>query len=388
MAKQPNQRLAPAGRRSSYAVALTVGLLFSGTAFSQVDQAQTAGGITAAPSAAAQKVSNRGFSEADYAEIDARMKRATAIVERLRAEANSNFFSAGWENALLTRLYKLSAADLAQMTEARTYADVMASITALTRAAKTNAKSHGFGTNNLVFHAISACRLLDTRNAVGTLPANTTRLVNMSNSSTQGGAAGCSTTIRDADPVIGDNSAWGALALNATVFSNGAGPAFLRLRPAGSTNTTAYLNWVAAGSQVANAGIVPLDTSGQFEMFATSFTEVTIDVFGAFGKTRQLTCLEVFNAAPSTVNPNSFAFVGDANIDACPAGYVDTGYIWHYAGGSGGLGPWTNSRTVAPGSSSNAGLGWTHVAPTSSNDGSAITVYPGRRCCSIPDVTQ
>lgn len=328
------------------------------------------------------------WTTAEQAEMAARISYARAIVERLRPEAESNSFSRGWDMALSSRLYNRPAGDLAKMASLETYADVGKALATGARNGRATQKDHGYGTNNLVFHAIAPCRLVDTRLAVGTLPANTTRIVGMSDSSTQGGAADCSTAIRGADPAIGDNSAWGALALNVTVANTAAGPAFLRLRPVGAQATSAFLNWTAANSQVANAGIVQLadvGVEGQFEMFASSSTDVIIDVFGAFGRTRQMTCSNVYNTVDSSVNPDDFISLDDADVAACPAGSVDVGYVWDYTGGDGGLAPWQNCSVRSDGS---CGLGFTHVRPSALIPGTTITFRAGRKCCSIPDVTQ
>ena len=282
---------------------VAVGMLAAGIAVAQT-QDQTRSAI-APIEASSEKATT--FSAGEMAEIGARMQYGRAIIARLRPEAVSNYFTPDWDVALTARIYNVPSADLAKMTSLATYAEISAAVNGARRTSKTTLKDHGFGTNNLVFHSITPCRLLDTRVAIGMLPASTTRVVDTT-SSTLGGAAGCATALGNADPVIGNNSAWGAIAANVTVANTGAGPAFLRLRPAGSANTSAFLNWTAANSQVANAGIIALADvgfDGQFEMFASSATDVIIDVLGAFGKTRQMTCSNVYNAADSAVDPDS-----------------------------------------------------------------------------------
>ena len=325
------------------------------------------------------------FTNEELAEINSRMQMARGIVDQLRPQAVVDRYSPGWDLSLMGRLLNQSSTDLAEIKSVRTMDDVNAAL-GTGRANRAVQKTHGFATNNLVFHTISPCRLLDTRNAIGILPANTTRSMNMNNSDTSGGTTGCSTTIENADPVIGTNTGWGALALNATVANTAAGPAFLRLRPAGSTNASAWLNWIPANAQVANAGILALDGTGNFEMFASSTTDVIIDVFGAFGKTRQLSCSEVVNPTNWTVAPDNFVQLLDSDIIACPAGTVHVGYVWNFVSGSGGLAPWQNGQTGTTGGG--FVLGFTHVRPTAASAGSTITFTPGRTCCRIPDVSQ
>ena len=78
-----------------------------------------------------------------------------------------------------------------------------------------------------------------------------------------------------------------AVLVNLTVAGTQSGPAFLTAWPFNQAKPlAASLNWVAAGTQVANAIILPLCTGGgctsDWSLFASSGTELIVDVMGYF----------------------------------------------------------------------------------------------------------
>jgi hypothetical protein len=78
-----------------------------------------------------------------------------------------------------------------------------------------------------------------------------------------------------------------AVLVNLTVANTQSGPAFLTAWPFNQAKPlAASLNWVAAGTQVANAIILPLCTGGgctsDWSLFASSGTELIVDVMGYF----------------------------------------------------------------------------------------------------------
>jgi hypothetical protein len=78
-----------------------------------------------------------------------------------------------------------------------------------------------------------------------------------------------------------------AVLVNLTVAGTQSGPAFLTAWPFNQAKPlAAALNWVAAGTQVANAIILPLCTGGgctsDWSLYASSGTELIVDVMGYF----------------------------------------------------------------------------------------------------------
>lgn len=120
--------------------------------------------------------------------------------------------------------------------------------------------------------------------------------------------------------------------------------------------------------------------ANEIEFFGSS-TQFIVDVFGLFAApvATAMSCTEVHNTTLSSVAPETFLWIPDASIVACPAGYADVGYVWDYETGIGGLGAWnTSSLGTTP------GLGVTHTGLTSANPGTTITFYPGGKRCRIP----
>ena len=79
----------------------------------------------------------------------------------------------------------------------------------------------------------------------------------------------------------------GRRTLNFTVFDTGFGPAFIIAWPFNQARpNAATLNWTSVGAQVGNGAIVPLCTgagcTSDFSVFATSSTDMVVDVVGYF----------------------------------------------------------------------------------------------------------
>jgi hypothetical protein len=148
--------------------------------------------------------------------------------------------------------------------------------------AKPNGKSLGDVGKDVVYTPVTPCRIVDTRSgAGGTLNAGDTRNWLASNPSgtfvAQGGSAtNCGIAVKPA-----------AVLVNLTVAGTQSGPAFLTAWPFNQAKPlAASLNWVAAGTQVANAIILPLCTGGEctsdWSLYASSGTELIVDVMGYF----------------------------------------------------------------------------------------------------------
>jgi len=148
--------------------------------------------------------------------------------------------------------------------------------------AKPVGKTLGDIGKDVVYTPVTPCRIVDTRSgAGGTLNAGDTRNWLASNPSgtfvAQGGSASnCGIAVKPA-----------AVLVNLTVAGTQSGPAFLTAWPFNQAKPlAASLNWVATGTQVANAIILPLCTGGgctsDWSLFASSGTELIVDVMGYF----------------------------------------------------------------------------------------------------------
>ena len=137
---------------------------------------------------------------------------------------------------------------------------------------------------DVVYTPVTPCRIVDTRSgAGGTLLAGDTRDWLAANPTgtfvAQGGSASnCGIGVKPA-----------AVLVNLTVANTQSGPAFLTAWPYNQAKPlAASLNWVAPGSQIANAIILPLCTGGgctaDWSLYASSGTELIVDVMGYFAK--------------------------------------------------------------------------------------------------------
>jgi len=143
-------------------------------------------------------------------------------------------------------------------------------------------KALGDPTADLTYTPVTPCRIVDTRlGGGGTLAAGQTRDWHASNVAgdfvNQGGSnTNCGVTIRPP-----------AVMVNITVANTGPGPAFVTAWPSQQPRpTTSVLNWNAPGTQVGNAVILPtcvgLGCGEDFAVFASSGTDVVIDILGYF----------------------------------------------------------------------------------------------------------
>jgi len=150
--------------------------------------------------------------------------------------------------------------------------------------AKPAGKALGDVGADVVYTPVTPCRIVDTRSgAGGTLNAGDTRHWLAANPSgtfvAQGGSAtNCGIGVKPA-----------AVLVNLTVANTQSGPAFLVGYPFNQARpNAASLNWVAAGTQLANAIILPLCTGGgctsDWSLYASSGTELIVDVMGYFAK--------------------------------------------------------------------------------------------------------
>jgi len=129
--------------------------------------------------------------------------------------------------------------------------------------------------NNFV--AITPCRLVDTRQAVGALTSGTTRSYV---------AAGTTGFVPQGGNSGGCTIPFAANAIQVSITSVGAtGNGYLRAYPdnEGVPNAT-FMNYTASFNAT-GAGVVPIDTDGSFDFKITNFqktTHVVVDVSGYF----------------------------------------------------------------------------------------------------------
>jgi hypothetical protein len=176
---------------------------------------------------------------------------------------------------------------------------------------------------DVVYTPVTPCRIVDTRSgAGGPLAAGDTRNWLAANPGgtfvSQGGSASnCGIPVKPA-----------AVLVNLTVANTQSGPAFLVGYPFNQARpNAASLNWVAVGTQIANAIILPLCTGGgctsDWSLFASSGTELIVDVMGYFAApvATAVDCVSVASAG-TAIAVSSDTLVP---LPACAGGYTRTG---------------------------------------------------------------
>jgi len=208
-----------------------------------------------------------------------------AIVERWHDTAVAHAATPGVlsDAQLRDALQKLRADHLFSASLAGSYAAVLSTLSEAgaleTASSKVNAKT-GNPAPELVYTAITPCRIIDSRFAAGGSPtAGSTRnwlATNPAGSfAGQGGSAtNCGIPVKAA-----------AVTVNITIFNNATGPAYLVAWPFNKPQpTAATLNWVTPNTQLANSAVLPLCTgagcTSDFSMFVSAGTDFVMDVVG------------------------------------------------------------------------------------------------------------
>jgi hypothetical protein len=161
------------------------------------------------------------------------------------------------------------------------------------------------------------CRIVDTRasGAGGALAAGATRVFIFGPSSTQGSS---SCTPFTGYVGFGEGA---AVAVNITVVSaaSAAQGSFLKAFPDGGSSPTSWLNF-GPSETVANAGILPIASSGNFDVTVNGATNVIVDAFGTFIRP-QATALDCTDTTKvtGTLAADSGLTLTSA---ACPTGYT------------------------------------------------------------------
>jgi hypothetical protein len=181
-------------------------------------------------------------------------------------------------------------------------------------------------TDGMPFFAVTPCRAYDSRVGVsgdGPIPAATARTIDIDGSACGPIPAGV-----------------GAYSLNITVFGStpAATYAFITAYPTGSTRPpVSSLNFLL-GTQVSNAVIVPAGTGGDIDIYASSATEVVVDINGyysnSFNPGRALFAqvdnqIAIWGVSGSSVgvygvSSSSFGVIGESWGSSAVAGVLGT----------------------------------------------------------------
>ena len=239
-------------------------------------------------------------------------------------------------------------------------------------AAAIGAKTLGSTTGDLVFTAVTPCRIVDTRVAGGAIAANSSRnFVGVAVSAGTGFAfqGGSSTDCNVA--AIGAS----AIAVNVTAVTP-AGAGYATVYRAGDTRPLAASVNYAAGAIVNNSVVVgipnPLGIT-DFTIYTFAQSDYVVDIVGYFSPP-QATPFDCTNTTVQsfTISANSTNFF---NNPTCPTGYkAVTPYCWTASSGVYSQGSGYNANAVG-----NATFcAWQNT--TASNQ----TVFGGNICCRVP----
>lgn len=240
-------------------------------------------------------------------------------------------------------------------------------------AAGVGAKTLGSTTGDLVFTAVTPCRIVDTRVAGGAITANNSRnFVGVAVSAGTGFAfqGGSSTDCNVA--AIGAS----AIALNVTAVTP-AGAGYATVYRSGDARPLAASVNYTAGAIVNNSVVVgipnPLALT-DFTIYTFAQSDYVVDIVGYFSppQATPFNCVSTGTPSSFTINANTTNFF---NNPACPAGYVAvTPYCWTAASGVYSQGSGYNSNAVG----SSTFCSWNNT--TASNQ----TVFGGNVCCRVP----
>ncbi len=206
---------------------------------------------------------------------------------------------------------------------------------AILRVSKVDTKALGSNSTDLVYRPWAPCRYIDTRNVGGKI-AGGRSYETFNDGATYGGAAACDPKTLAA---VSDHNQIAAYALNVTIVdtSAAASPGWMTIRPYGSTNLTALVNWTvsSAGFQLGNSAVVTADQgplAGEIEIFTSGSVHAIVDVAGAFAApgVTALDCTEVQAAGSGTIANNTEAFGPER--PACASGYTAVATSCTYTG--------------------------------------------------------
>ncbi len=305
---------------------------------------------------------------------EARIAAATAIADRLAADAKARGLASGWRQATLESLLPLSLEALQRVEQQAFSLDALASAT---KSAAEDPNLLGDPDADLVYTPIAPCRYVNTIDYAGGKINGIRGFDFALSGANYGGAGGC-----HLPTLFGVNeNAFGAVAMNVTVVdtSIAGSPGFLAAKPNAAAGVTSLINWFTSSVnvQVANAGIVSTDQTGtgnEFVIQTSGAVHVIVDIFGAFIEP-EATALDV-----TTVTNSVFVAAGDPQeilSATCPAGRSMTGGGCNFGAFSSPL--YFISSNPIPGSN----VSWNcAVRNTSAVVGDTLTVYV--RCGATP----
>ena len=283
-----------------------------------------AAALAAAASASAADGSH--VTAKQVAEAKERFALAQQIVARLAPDAERLGLAPEWRQATLTLLLTSGSAKLAMIAKSGgSYPQVIAQANDRTAAVTKDLGDTDF---DLTFVPFTPCRYIDTRNVGGKISGiRTFDLAN--NGASYGGSAGCNPK---ALAFAGSEDQIGAIAFNiAYVDTSSGAPGFLTVRPAGSTQLTAMLNWYvgAAGAQDSNSAVSSLNQAGpdEIEILSSGAVHVIVDLLGAFVTpfATPLDCVTATNPPGGTTTGDVAAGASAIFTASCPTGYQISG---------------------------------------------------------------
>jgi len=254
------------------------------------------------------------------ARLAERLQLVDQIVRVVDADLRASTTAAEQRKWLQEALYTMSLEKLRALGVPTTF---VAASDAIVRAQKTTEKAIGDASTDLVYRPITPCRYIDTRNVGG--PITSPRSYDLGlTGATYGGSAGCNPVSASG---VGSVDEIAAVSINVAIVSPAFQPGFLGVRPAGSSNTTAFVNWYLAGPtiQASNAGVVTTaqGAGNDIEFFGTQ-TQVVVDVMGVFSRpdATALECVTIRTQGAGTNNlPTATDYVFPIP-SVCTTGYT------------------------------------------------------------------
>jgi hypothetical protein len=305
------------------------------------------------------------------ARLAAKLAHVNAIIAA--AERDGAALTAEKRTWMKETLYSMP---VAQVQSIAPTSSVQLTSEAIASARKVTPKLLGDISTDLVYRPFAPCRYIDTRNVGGKINGIVVYST-QSAGSVYGGSAACSPTTLAG---VGNDDDIAALTLNMTIVdtSTAASPGFATMRPAGSTNLTALVNWTVSspGFQLGNAAVITQAQNGAFgnaeelEILTSGPVHAIVDIAGAFVAPAATPLACVTQSVSQSVPAGGF----DVLTATCPAGYTMTG------GGYDGFSTGANSSTN-PENAPTAN-GW--FASFYNNAPGAFTMQVFARCCRVP----
>lgn len=254
------------------------------------------------------------------ARLAERLQLVDQIVRVVDADLAANANAAERRQWLQEALYLMPLEKLRTLGVPPTFS---AASDAIARAQKTTVKAIGDTSIDLVYRPITPCRYIDTRIVGGPIVAPRSYDLGLTGA-TYGGSAGCNPVAASG---VGNINEIAAVSVNVAIVSPTVQPGFLGVRPAGSTNTTAFVNWYLSGPtiQASNSGVVTTaQGAGDDIEFFGSPTQVVVDVMGVFARpaATALDCVTIRTQGSGVNNlPTATDYVFPIP-SVCTAGYT------------------------------------------------------------------